>query len=531
MFTKKILMKKVFAAIACFTTIGVFAQTNYWQQQVNYKINVSLNDKNHSLNGWEELQYTNNSPDQLDFIWFHLWENAYKNDSTAFAKQLLRDKKGSDRLKKFKDRGFIDSLSFAVDGVKAVLEFDPQNKDVAKLILPKPLAPGATIKIQTPFYVDIPEYISRSGHDGQSYMICQWYPKPAVYDRKGWHQFPYLDQGEFYSEYGNFDVSITLPSEYIVGATGVLQNADELKQYKQIGAANLKSSSRNNSLKYTSSSSPTKTLNYKGENILDFAWFADKDFVIRYDTTQLTSGKIIDVFTYHHPDGNKNWVNSTDYVKSGTKAYSSYFGEYPYPVVQAVEGPKNEMSGGMEYPMITLITSPDATEPMLDAVITHEVGHNWLMGILATNERTHAWMDEGINTYFQFRYEAEKYRFNSIFGDNIPKEVKDRSAQDFQALIYNALNRIPMDTPIDTPSDQFTGEEEYGIVVYVKTAVWMYSMELELGREALDKAVHAYYEQWKFKHPYPEDMKAAFEKALGKDLTPYFNLLKKKGTI
>jgi ribosomal protein L30E len=127
-------------------------------------------------------------------------------------------------------------------------------------------------------------------------------------------------------------VSITLPSQYIVGATGVLQNADEVKQYKGIGISNNASSSRKNSVKYVAPSTSTKTLNYKGENILDFAWFADKDFVVRYDTLQLASGKTIDVFTYHHPDGNKNWIHSTDYVKSGARAYSSYFGEYPYPV-------------------------------------------------------------------------------------------------------------------------------------------------------------------------------------------------------
>src|SRR5215203_290576 len=524
-------MKKIFVAIACFTTIGAFAQNDYWQQQVNYKINVSLNDQNHSLKGVEEIEYTNNSPDQLNFIWFHLWENAYKNDNTAFTKQLMRDKKGMNRLRKFKDRGYIDSLDFTVDGVKALIEVDPENIDVVKLNLPKTLLPGGTIKIQTPFFVDIPQYISRSGHNGQSYMMCQWYPKPAVYDRKGWHQFPYLDEGEFYSDYGNFDVNITLPSQYIVGATGVLQNDDELKQYKEIGASNLASSSRKNSIKYIPSPATTKTLNYKGENVLDFAWFADKDFVLKYDTMQLNSGKTIDVFTYHHADGNKNWVHSTDYVKSGARAYSSYFGEYPYPVVQAVEGPKNEMSGGMEYPMITLITSPDASPMMLDAVITHEVGHNWLMGILGTNERTHAWMDEGIDTYFQFRYEAEKYRFNSIFGESIPREVKEKSVEDFQAMVYNALSKIPMETPIETPSEQFTGEEEYGLVVYIKTAIWMYFMEQELGKSNLDKAIHAYYDQWKFKHPYPEDMKLTFEKELGKDLTLYFDLLNKKGTL
>jgi hypothetical protein len=523
-------MKKIFAAIACLITLNLFAQDNYWQQHINYKINVSLNDKNNSLKCWEELQYTNNSPDQLSFIWFHLWENAYKNDNTAFSKQLLRDKKGQDRLTKFQDRGFIDSLNFTVDGVKATLEYDPQNIDVAKLILPKPLQPGGSIKIQTPFYIDLPQYISRSGHDGQSYMICQWFPKPAVYDRKGWHSFPYLDMGEFYSEYGNFDVNITLPSQYIVGATGSLQNADELNQYKKIGTANVASGSKTNSTKYIASSAATKTLNYKADNVLDFAWFADKDFIVRYDTLQLAN-KTIDVFTYAHPDGNKNWIHSTDYVKSGAKAYSGYFGDYPYPVVQAVEGPKNENSGGMEYPMITLITSPDATEPMLDAVITHEVGHNWLMGILATNEREHGWMDEGINTYYQFRYEAEKYRFNSVFGDQIPKEVKQKPAREFQALVYNALSRIPMEGAIDTPSEDFASEDQYGIVVYVKTAIWMYNLEQELGREKFDNIIHDYYNQWKFKHPYPEDMKAIFQKDAGKDMTPEFDLLKKKESL
>jgi hypothetical protein len=527
---KTTLIKRLIVATLCFTTVNVFAQEHYWQQSINYKINVSLNDKNQSLKGSEELDYTNNSPDVLTYIWFHLWENAYKNDSTAFAKQLMRDKKGTARLKKFSDRGFVDSLEFTVDGVKALTEADPANIDVIKLILPKPLEPGSTVKIQTPFYVDLPEYISRSGHEGQSYMICQWYPKPAVYDRRGWHQFPYLDEGEFYSEYGNFDVSITLPSQYLVGATGVLQNAEELKQYREIGKSNVASLSRKNSVKYAAPITPTKVLNYKAENVLDFAWFADKDFVVRYDTMELP-GKTVDVFTYHHPDGNKNWIHSTDYVKSGARAYSSYFREYPYPVVQAVEGPKNEMSGGMEYPMITLITSPDASEPMLDAVITHEVGHNWLMGILATNERTHAWMDEGINTYYQFRYEAEKYRFNSVFGESIPNEVKDKSVEDFQAIVYNALSKIPMKTAIETPSEEFQDEEEYGIVVYVKTAVWMYFMESQLGRDNMDKAMRAYYDEWKFKHPYPEDMKASLEKALGKDLTPYFDLLQKKGNL
>lgn len=522
---------KLLATIFIFLCLHSAGQGNYWQQQVNYSINVTLNDKDHALTGMEEIEYINNSPDRLDFIWFHLWPNAYKNDGTAFAKQLMRDVEGVKRLKKMKDRGSIEGLSFTVDGQKARTEADPDNIDIVKLILPSTLQPGGKIKISTPFTVKIPTYASRSGHEGQHYIICQWYPKPAVYDRKGWHPIPYLDQGEFYGEFGNYNVSIGVPSKYIVGATGLLQNEDELDQYKAIGKKNVAEGSNKNTTAYTLPAAPVKTLNYKAENVHDFAWFADKDFVIRYDTLQLPSGKTVDVFTYHHPDGNANWIHSTDYVKSGARSYSAYIGEYAYPVVQAVEGPKNESSGGMEYPMITLITSPDATADYLDGVITHEVGHNWFYGMLASNERTHAWMDEGINTYFQFRYEAEHTRSNSIFGASLPAELKAKPVPEFQAAVYGGLNKIPMEPAIDIPATEFASKEEYGLVEYVKTSIWMYLMELQLGRDKLDKAIQSYFAQWKFKHPYPEDLQASMEKELNIGLSNYFNLLKKKGSF
>ncbi|MBC7867430.1 MAG: M1 family metallopeptidase [Gloeobacteraceae cyanobacterium ES-bin-316] len=520
-------------------TLLVFAQVfllladaqSYWQQQVDYKIDVALNDKQHDLKGFLTLEYTNNSPDKLDYIWFHLWPNAYKNENTAFAKQVKGDKDGDKRLKAIKDNGFIDSLAFRAAGQKLKTEAHPEYIDVIKVLLAQPLESGKKITITTPFYTKMATYNSRSGHDGQSYMVCQWYPKPAVYDRKGWHPIPYLDQGEFYSEFGNFTVNITTPSNYILGASGTLQNEAERTQYKTIGKANVAAKSKTNKIAYKPSG-VNKTLTYKAENVHDFAWFANKDFVIRYDTLQMASGKTVDVFTYHHPDGNKNWVNSTEYVKDGTRSYSSYIGEYVYPVVQAVEGPKNDMSGGMEYPMITLITSPTADEKYLDAVITHEVGHNWFYGMLASNERQHAWLDEGINTYYQFRYEAEKWRANSIFGNDIPIELTQKPLNEFQAAVYGVMaNAIPMEGAIETPAADFKNKEEYGIVTYIKTAIWMYALEQEFGKEKLDKAVQAYFNQWKFKHPYPEDFRAVFEKELGRDLTAYFDLLNKKGAL
>jgi hypothetical protein len=521
-------VKKIFLffLLLQFSWLTVFCQ--YWQQQVDYKIDVALNDNNHTLKGSINIDYTNNSPDKLEYIWFHLWPNAYKDETTAYAKQIFRDKDGKKRWKEMKDKGSLEGLDFTADGKKLRTEVDAENIDVMKVHLPRTLNPGEKIRLTTPFLVKIPSYGSRSGHIDQSYIICQWYPKPAVYDRKGWHPIPYLDQGEFYSEFGSFDVSITVPSAYVIGATGTLQNKDELNTYKEIGLNNNDSTKK--VIKYKSASAtPTKTLQYKGENIHDFAWFADKEFVVRYDTAQLASGKQIDVFTYGYETGNKNWQKSVAYVEDAIRTYSGWIGEYPYPVAQAVEGPANVMSGGMEYPMITLITSPDADEERMDAVITHEVGHNWFYGILGSNERDHAWMDEGMNSYYQFRYEAVKYKANSIFGDAMPAEIKEKPLAEFLSAVYGAMSAIPMEEAIETPAADFPNKDTYGMVVYIKTAIWLYIVELSIGAEKLDQAVKAYYNQWKFKHPYPEDLKASFEKELNMKFDDLFALLNHKG--
>lgn len=515
----------LFAFLFIATTLC--AQQEYWQQQTNYIINVSLNDKAHTLSGNLSLEYVNNSPDTLRFIWFHLWPNAYKNQSTAYAKQIFRDAGGKKRWREMKDNGYIDSLDFKVGGMKAKLEYDRENIDVAKLILPAILSPGEKINITTPFFVKIPTYSSRSGHIDNSYMICQFYPKPAVYDRKGWHQMPYLDQGEFYSEFGKFEVNITVPAGYVVAATGTLQTLAELEKYKSIGNQNLNGAT----ISFSPGVSHKKTLQYTGENIHDFAWFADKDFIIRYDTAMLSSGNIVDVFTYSYAKGNKHWKKSISYVEDAVRSYSKWIGEYPYPTAQAVEGPANVMSGGMEYPMITLITSPGADEPELDGVITHEVGHNWFYGILASNERRHAWMDEGINSYYQFRYEAEKHRSNGVFGNEIPSEIRRKDPKEFLEAIYGAIYQIPIEDRIDRHSAEYKNKDEYAMAVYIKAALWLHIIESSIGTKKLDEIMQSYFTKWKFKHPYPEDLKKEFESILGGSVENIFDLLQKEGTL
>ena len=523
-------MKIALIALSIFIHVQLQAQEGYWQQEVKYTISTELNDVEKSLTGFETIIYKNNSPSSLNFIWFHIWPNAYKNDSTALIRQIKNDVERKKKLENY-SKGSIEGLDFKVNGKAAKVEphVNPAYIDVIKLVLPTALQPGDSIIITTPFKVKLPAYFSRSGYADGEFMICQWYPKPAVFDKNGWHELPYLDMGEFYSEYGSYQVDITLPSSYIVGATGILQSPDELKAYKSIGSKNIANRTGKPALYKPSNEKPAKTLRYIAENVPDFAWFADKGFVIQYDTVHLPTGKVIDAFSYYHNKDKTIWNNSIDYIKDGVKKYSEWIGEYEYPVVQVVEGPKNNSSGGMEYPMITLITSPDAKVETLDAVITHEIGHNWFMSMLGSNERAHTWMDEGLNTYYQFRYEAEKYRANSIFGETLPATIKTLPLDKFMEAIYVSLKEIPMQAAMETPADQFSGTQEYGLVSYIKAALWMYLLESAVGRDKVDLAVQHYFNKWKNKHPQPADMQAAFEEALGADLDKFFELINKEG--
>lgn len=523
-------MKLVLSILSLFAIQPGYAQQDYWQQHVSYNIKAQLNDKDNSITAAETLVYKNNSTSSLDFIWFHIWPNAYKNDSTALMKQIKNDTARSKKAENF-GIGDIEGLDFKVNGAAAKTEAHPNYIDIIKVLLPQSLKPGDSITITTPFKTKLPPYFSRSGYADGEFMACQWYPKPAVFDKDGWHEFPYLDMGEFYSEYADYDVTITLPAAYVVGATGVLQTKEEADAYKMVGAKNATNRTGKPSL-YQTKNTGNKTLRYIAYNVPDFAWFADKNFVIQYDTLQLPSGKIIDAFSYYHNKEKTIWNNSIDYIEDAVRKYSGWIGEYEYPVVQAVEGPKNNSSGGMEYPMVTLITSPDAKVETLDGVIAHEVGHNWFMSMLGTNERMHTWQDEGLNSYFQFRYEAEKYRSNSIFGDAIPDDIKKLPADKFLEIIYNVIDQnVPMQAAMDIPADKFASSEEYGIVSYVKTALWMYRLEQAVGRDKVDAAFKEYFAEWHDKHPQPEDLKAAFEKSIGLDLTQFFSLTKKEGRL
>ncbi|HRO70392.1 MAG TPA: M1 family peptidase, partial [Chitinophagaceae bacterium] len=326
-------MKKLLAALVfpCILQNAFCQPENYWQQEVNYNITVSLNDREHTLTGFEKIEYTNHSPDTLHFIWFHIWPNAYKNDKTAFSDQLLENGNTDFYFSDKEEKGYINRLDFKVDDITAEMEDHPQHIDIIKLVLPSPLAPGKTIKITTPFHVKLPYNFSRGGHDGESYQVTQWYPKPAVYDQNGWHEMPYLDQGEFYSEFGNFDVTITVPDNYVVAATGVLQNEEEIEWLKKRASfewepvkKRIKKGGTTKTIiqEFPVSSNGIKILRYKQDRVHDFAWFADKRFIVSQDTCQLPSGKVVEVYSYYTSAEKKYWEKSVGFAKDAIRPRS-----------------------------------------------------------------------------------------------------------------------------------------------------------------------------------------------------------------
>ena len=498
-------MKKILQLIlwSFFFTVALGQPAGYWQQQVDVQIKVLLNDQANSLTGEIKMQYQNNSPDTLRFIWIHLWPNAYKNDRTAFSEQLLQNGRTDFYFSNEIQKGYINRLNFKVDDELVQVEDHPQHQDIVKIILAKPLPPAGKVVIETPFNVKLPSYFSRGGHIDQSYMLTQWYPKPAVYDNAGWHPMPYLDQGEFYSEFGNYEVAITLPSEYKVASTGKLKSSTEKDN--------------------------TQTLVYEQENIHDFAWFADKDFEVLHDTLKLAS-KTIDVYAYYNKANKENWTKSLSYIKSAIITKSKWVGEYPYATVSVVEKAGAPDAGGMEYPTITLVSN-NGNEKMLDYLINHEVGHNWFYGILASNERQHPWMDEGMNSFYDMRYSQLQYGNNSTD----PLETNSaffekRNPEDWPHTLLQTIIGISKDQPIATGSEQFS-TYNYGLVAYNKAAEWIQLLERELGKALFDTMMQQYYERFKFKHPHPADFKAVAEEVSGKNLDALFSLLYSKGSI
>ncbi len=504
---------------------------SYFQQRVDYTIDVRLDDVRNELLANESFVYTNNSPQALDTIRIHLWPNAYKGRNTALCHQLDAQNNFVLHFADENQRGWIDSLDFKVVQASSpvIWGLDPQNPDIGWIKLPSPLASGSSITITTPFRVHVPSArISRLGHIGDAFYITQWFPKPAVFDNKGWHAMPFLHQGEFYSEFGSFDVHITLPENYVVGATGELQDAGERAWMDSLSLFPPTMIVSTVLDKFPTSSARMKTLHFKQDNVHDFAWFADKRYQVKKGSVTLPrSGHTVTTWVLVTPHNATMWKDAITYVNESVRLYSQWVGDYPYSACTAIDG-GSAAGGGMEYPMVTIIN--DSSDPFeLDVVIAHEVGHNWFYGMLGSNEREHAWMDEGINSFYEQRYVETRYpgkKFMDLQG--IPlgfltnhQGITYRQQNELQYR-YNA--RRNWDSPIDSHAKVFS-ELDYGTTVYSKTALVFDQLRSYLGDSLFDKSMQAYFDEWHYKHPYPEDVRDILESGSRRNLGWCFNNL------
>lgn len=519
--------------IALLLIIGhcpIASSKEYFQQKVNYRISVTLNDSIHELSAYEEVQYTNNSPDTLRVLYFHLWPNAYSDNDTPLAKQIFSFS-GTQKL--FKDpelRGFIDSLEFRVDDLPVSWELLPDQPDICEIRLSNPLLPGGEILITTPFHVKIPRGVtSRLGHIDQTYQITQWFPKPAVYDRNGWHPLSYLDQGEYYSEFGDFDVRITLPKHYTVAASGDLQDSTELARLDSLAAdTDWKSIRMLGKTKHIPLSTTTKTLHYRGENMHDFAWFADKQFNVMKEKIKLPeSDKEITTWVMLTARQSRLWQKALIYTNQAIMDFSRLIGDYPYNSFTLVQSPLSA-GLGMEYPGLAVI-GPTKNAWTLENVITHEMAHSWFYGALGFNERRFPFLDEGLSSSYEDRQMKLNHPDKKLWEIMLKSEKQAKflhadelPAEALQELQWLIPARNNSEQPLNLPSTDYN-RSNYGQMIYTKASMGFTYLRAYLGDSLFDIGMRDFYRQWRFRHPGPDDLRTAFEKYTSKELSWFFD--------
>ncbi|MDR2011237.1 MAG: M1 family metallopeptidase [Bacteroidales bacterium] len=517
----KFILKITIASFLFFISTISFSQS-YFQQEVNNTINVTLDDVHKNLTGNIKIEYINNSPYQLEYIYIHLWPNAYKNKETKFAQQQLQVLHSKSMLLKKYRNGYIDSLDFQVNGIQAELSYI--QADIGILDLPFPLNPGDTVYIYTDFFVKIPTMIDRFGYDENFYSITQWFPKPAVFDKDGWHPISYLSIGEFYSEFGSYDVSITLRDDFIVAATGNLKTNEEINRLDKYIRKCTDTKNKTNIPPF-GNPKKTKTIRFYEENIHDFAWFASPDFIVNKDTIKPgNSEHSINCWTFYDRKFDNLWNNSVEYVKKAILFFSENIGVYPYNNCSAVSHPKI-YGGGMEYPGITIVNNDSEID--LERIIAHEIAHNWFYGILASNERKDAWIDEGFTSFYENKYFDHFYP-EMTFGKMVLKK-------NMRLFGWNKLpprfemeltcNYLMHENIAQKPS--LNSEEmsslNYFSMSYYKPALGIYTLEEFLGEEDFKHLIKEFYNTYQFKHIYPETIETFFTDNTEKNINWFFN--------
>jgi hypothetical protein len=494
----------------------------YWQNRADYSLTATLNDQTKEIIGSEILTYTNNSPDKLGFLWMNVDQNLFKKDSRGNAIIPLKGSRNGAKGQDF-DGGFnIKSVKVVSSAAGKLVEKEATFTLVdtrMQVNLPQDLSGnGASVKLKIVFSFVSPDYGSdRMGvvdtKNGKIFTIAQWYPRMCVYDDVlGWNTRPYLGAGEFYLEYGDFDVAITAPANHIVVCSGDLQNPTEVytaeQQKRWVTAKNSdKTVMIRTAEEVTNPSSrpagkSSLTWKFKIKNARDVSWASSAAFIVDAARINLPSGKkSIAISTYPiEADGQAAWGRATEYTKTSIENYSKRWFEFPYPAATNVAG--NE--GGMEYPGIVFCDFKSKGEELW-GVTDHEFGHGWYPMIVGSNERLFAWMDEGFNTFIN--------GISSKDFNNGEYEQKSPNMHQSSSMLTN-----PEMEPVMAAPDNLK-EANLGILAYFKPGSGLDVLRNQvLGKERFDKAFRTYTEQWAFKHPMPDDFFRTIENVAGEDL-------------
>jgi hypothetical protein len=474
----------------------LFAQTNAqdlrWQQRVSYTMNVALNNKTHKLTGDQKLTYTNNSPDTLRKIYYHLYFNAFQPGSMMDVRS--RNIKDPDR----RIGARIQGLKPDEIGYQKVTQLTQDGKPVAmkevgtilEVELPSPILPHSTTQLNLAFEAQVPIQIRRSGRDnseGISYSMTQWFPKLAEYDHLGWHAYQYVAR-EFHGVWGDFDVSINIDPIFTVAGTGVLQNADKVGHgYEKVGTV------------VPPSTSPT-TWRFVAKNVIDFAWAADPDYA--HDQATVPGGPVLHFFYQKEPSTITTWKAMEPIAVKVFEFLNKTFGKYPFETYSIIQGG----DGGMEYPMCTLILGKGKLDGVA-GTMAHEVAHSWFQMALASNEALHPWMDEG---------------FTDFAGDEALNSIT-QSPNDHSSSYSNYFSMVEsgMLEVANQHADHFMTNKGYRTGSYTTGSVFLHQLKYIIGEKAFYTGMRKYYDTWKFHHPEPYDFIRVMENTSGMQLGWY----------
>jgi len=494
------MIKKFSLSILAITFLAafsaVYAQSDRWQQKVKYIMDVTMDVEKNTYQGTQKLHYTNNSPDTLTRAFYHLYFNAFQPNSMMDVRSRTitdPDRRVMDRIQKLspEEIGILKVKKLTMDGRKVDFE---HVETILEVDLNTPILPGQTVVFDMEFEGQVPLQVRRAGRDnaeGIRYSMSQWYPKMAAYDKRGWHANPYVGR-EFYGNFGDFDVKITIDKTYILGGTGYLQNANQIGHgYEEEG---VKVVTKGKNL----------TWHFTAPNVHDFMWAADPKYT--HEKVKMENGPMVHFLFVKNDKTEENWTKLKGYTVDAIQYMSDHFGKYPYEQYSVVQGG----DGGMEYPMSTLITGHRGLQSLV-GVTVHELIHSWYYGVLGFNESSEPWLDEGFTTW------GTSVVMDAVFAKS-PNFVQNGAYNS-----YFKLAKAGYEEPLTTHGDHYNLNSAYGPGTYNKGAVFVEQLAYVIGKENFDKAMLRLWNDWKFMHPNGHDVIRVMEKTSGLELDWYYD--------